>query len=1240
MARRVEVFGVEVNGDISGLKKAMNDAVAVFKSTERAIKNIDDAIKADPNDETLLTQKIELQKKAIEENRKAVRELYKIQKEITSDPNFKKGVTDLTERYADLQKTLKKTKKEGADLKKELKDTRNELAQFTLNKKFEALNDQLKKSKEIIDSLKKSAKNIDEAIKLDPNNLDLYVKKQEVLQQTLAVTEKALENLRKKQEEYTSDPLFFKNVNGVKDKYTEIETEIKKLETEYDNLLRLAGRSPEMSMFVDQIDKLGDAFLQAANATQRFSRFFQVMLGSAFQSSVDFETEIAGIQKIVKDLSTDTVEDLKDIAVETGNAFEDIAEYAKIGGALGLTEQELAKFTRTMVDLNTATGGVFSGEEGAKGIAVFLKQLGLGIDQAENFGSAIAVIGDKYADIGDETVNIATKLTGLTALVKTDQYQLLGLAGVMADLGLSSDASANAINRAFLQIEKVLADTSNKGIAKMKTLASASGMTVKQFKEEWGTDAVNTFLKFTDGLKSSFFNEIDSAIASSSSKITEFANTLGWSAEYFVKRWGEDSKGVFDEYVAKLGELEDEGESASVVLKDLGISSVNVAQTLLRLSGSGNEVRKAMTLAKDAWEENTALAEKSGVIYETAERKLEAFKESWRQMSSSFTNVFLPVVKSVVDGLNVLMNDIEHMNPVVKGLFVTFSMGAAAFSPTLRALGNLDKAIGKLVDPEKGLPHLSKALDTFAGHINMFGVGVAGTVIALTAGTIALGNYLNKIDNASTPLKKLKDEINSTKDSFEEYTHALSNSLYESDYALYKETQSIRDQIEAIEELKEKIKDNTLTEKEAKETKDELKAKIEELNGALGTSFYYNGKQQEILDENKDVANLTKAYEELLLAKRKATFLEESQETYNKALQDEAKAMQTIADTKWEYYQATKNYDDEIVAFAEHYAKHASEFETQKMFAELPQSVQTAVITIADLYNKASDTVNASKELADEANNIITTVDMVANATGDDLERMMDAIKNGWDVDPAKNDLAELYGDLEKVNYLLQNPEGLSMDNILQLEGLRDEILKQIEAVQLAKQEAGALKDIHNEMFNEFGQRYDEMKQKNIEVYETDTDSILNTTTTSWEAIKDTSGHATSEIFDDYKAKGYAANSELQGYFSANPLRQTVIVTPILSGSIGPLFTGASIGSSGRSIVRSTGYGDLIMQTMDAIRNSMQGVAFKSGGFHSGTQLTLNANFNVTSNSVGRQEVKAWANWLLDDINEGLGKEM
>lgn len=53
-----------------------------------------------------------------------------------------------------------------------------------------------------------------------------------------------------------------------------------------------------------------------------------------------------------------------------------------------------------------------------------------------------------------------------------------------------------------------------------------------------------------------------------------------------------------------------------------------------------------------------------------------------------------------------------------------------------------------------------------------------------------------------------------------------------------------------------------------------------------------------------------------------------------------------------------------------------------------------------------------------------------------------------------------------------------------------------------------------------------------------------------------------------------------------------------------------------------------------------QSGGFGSGGFNSGGALTLNANFTINSNNISRNDVKAWANWIADDINEALGKKI
>lgn len=109
MGRKQEVFGVTVEGDISGLKKAMNEATTVFGSTERAIRNIDKALKLDPSNLDLLKKKQELCNKAIKDGEKALSDLKKQQSDINKSENFKKGVTDLSEKYTELQFRIEQT---------------------------------------------------------------------------------------------------------------------------------------------------------------------------------------------------------------------------------------------------------------------------------------------------------------------------------------------------------------------------------------------------------------------------------------------------------------------------------------------------------------------------------------------------------------------------------------------------------------------------------------------------------------------------------------------------------------------------------------------------------------------------------------------------------------------------------------------------------------------------------------------------------------------------------------------------------------------------------------------------------------------------------------------------------------------------------------------------------------------------------------------------------------------------
>lgn len=106
-----------------------------------------------------------------------------------------------------------------------------------------------------------------------------------------------------------------------------------------------------------------------------------------------------------------------------------------------------------------------------------------------------------------------------------------------------------------------------------------------------------------------------------SKRIKDYAKLLGVSSDMFSKMWSDDSAKTLEKVVKAMEKVDDTSENASIILKDLKLSGVRQAETLLKLSGHGDDVRDAIKMSSEAWVRNSALQEKSNVIYETTAKK-------------------------------------------------------------------------------------------------------------------------------------------------------------------------------------------------------------------------------------------------------------------------------------------------------------------------------------------------------------------------------------------------------------------------------------------------------------------------------------------------------------------------------------------------------------------------------------------------------------------------------------------
>lgn len=890
MARKQDVFGVTIDGDISGLKTAMYQAEKLFKETERSLKNVQKQAELEPTNADVLTKQMELYQKTIEEGRKAIRKLQADLRLLNKEATALNLLDDVKykEKYTQLETEIKQLKAHNEDLKKQYKEL-GTVAGQVFQAKLKEFYHSLDLNFEAYERIKRSISNIDDQINLDPNNLDLYRQKQVLLDEQYRVGAHLVKQYGENLDKIRNTPGYIAQVVETTEEFTKQAKSVKAANEEIEKNRKI-NSSAEVMRFNNQLGRVSDSLIAIGQSTYWLSKTFRGFLTTSFEASKSYESNIANIKRVVSDMSESTIADLKALAIETGTAFDQIADYATISGSLGLAGDEVTEFTKAMIDLNTATGGVFNGEEGAKGIAVFLKQMGLGTEEAENFGSAVVEIGRRYADIGDETVNIATRMTALSAVIDTNQYELLGLAGVMADIGLSADTNANAINRSFLQIDKILSGGVKDADSKLQLLAKTAGMTSEQFRDAWGKNAMNAFITFVDGLRSSVFTDINSSIEKADGSINQYAETLGWTADQFQRAWGEDSKKVLDMYIDALDELGEEGEASSSVLSGIGLSSVFTAQTLLRLAGSGNEVRDAIKLVNDAWSQNTALQETAQGVYDTTERKLQGLFESLKQLGGSLVDNFTPVIKDMVDNFTILAQNVGQMSPAMQKLVTYFVAFGAGLSPVATNLGKL----GKAFYIKDGVSEFGKALSGLKTLIT----GPAGVIGAIELAVTALA-WADGVVKDNDALGNLKDRVGDLKDNLLETSRVADENFRQSMSGLF---DGADEYIAKIQELIEINNDKSLPWSERNDARKQIEEYVSALNSIVGDEIYvFDSATGELRTQEDIIDDLKKSFSEYKFEIEKQNWLDAHKEELQQA-------QEALAQTNEEMLKATEDY--------------------------------------------------------------------------------------------------------------------------------------------------------------------------------------------------------------------------------------------------------------------------------------------------------------------------------------------
>ena len=216
------------------------------------------------------------------------------------------------------------------------------------------------------------------------------------------------------------------------------------------------------------------------------------------QASLDFESSFAYVRKTVQateEQYDQLAEASKRMSTQIATSTSDINHVMATGGQLGIATEHIEEFSRVMIDLaNSSTD--LDADTAATNLAKFANIMNTDQSLFKNIGSTVAELGNNFATTEEPIVTMAMRIAGAGKQIGLTEAQVLGLAAALSSVGIKAQAGGSSMSKALINME-VAART---GGDALKDFAMVSGLTEKEFVEQWDNDPVQVFQKFIEGL--------------------------------------------------------------------------------------------------------------------------------------------------------------------------------------------------------------------------------------------------------------------------------------------------------------------------------------------------------------------------------------------------------------------------------------------------------------------------------------------------------------------------------------------------------------------------------------------------------------------------------------------------------------------------------------------------------------------------------------------------------------------
>ena len=674
----------------------------------------------------------------------------------------------------------------------------------------------------------------------------------------------------------------------------------------------------------DTLGKVSSKSLQLANTLKPYSMLSFAGIAAATKTAIEFEDAWAGVTKTVDGTPQQLAkidDGLKNLAQTTSSTYQDIAHYAELAGQMGIPTDSIVGFTKTITQLGDTTNLV--GEEAAQSIAKFSNVM---VSQSKKtntyysrLGSTIVDLGNKFSTTEADIMDMATRLGVAGKMVGFNSNQVLGLSTALSSLGIEAAAGGGSVSKMLKTID-IAVSTGNDSLS---DFAEVSGMTSQQFQKAWGEDAAGTFLKFVEGI----------------------------------------------------------GKSSDVTktLNDLGITEIRQSQAMGALAQSSDVLANALNVSKNAWNDNSAMANEAEKRYATLKSQLsqtwEAVKQAGNELGQAFTPTLTDLLKIVKKAANAFSNlDEGTQQTIAKMLLLTaaayptakgVSKVAGATQSAVKFFTKEHTSLQKVAD---GFGDAAKAGDLASTSIVSLGKGFVLTHPAITAVTVALGAFAGAVVWADKKRKETMETANKEL-AYKDTDYAVTLKVIDG-YEKY--AKSMSKTKTSMGEIVTQYMQNNKTASHLMKTIEDLNAK-ESLNATQKTMLAEAVRELNQLypdlgveiDENTGKLNLNEDanYKSIDAIKERITQIQE--EAKQEALASIAKknaAAQLKAELKnAELTESINSTTDSLRKLsAEYAAGHISMQDYMNQSSALKESISTLCTDLADSYTKLHETQTQS----------------------------------------------------------------------------------------------------------------------------------------------------------------------------------------------------------------------------------------------------------------------------------------